>query len=76
MRPKLHALVLEQRNQVYAHSQASAHLFSGLGYDSKLARFYRSVEPLSESQIHRLAMMIKKWISYLLEKRSNYSQTG
>ena len=73
---KLHALILEQRNQVYAHSQASAHLFTGLDYDSKVAHFYRSVEPLSESQTRRLAMMIKKWITYLIEKRSNYSQTG
>jgi len=73
---KLHALVLEQRNHVYAHSQASAHLFSELDYNSRVARFYRSVEPLSESQTRRLAMMSKKWIAYLLEKRSNYSQTG
>jgi len=66
---KLHMLVLEQRNHVYAHSQASAHLFGSHDYDSKVVHFYRQAEPLTESQTRRLQVMIKKWIRYLLEKK-------
>jgi hypothetical protein len=60
----LHKVILERRNQVYAHTQASARLFEGMDYDKSLF-FTKSVGPLSKQETRMLKRMIKKWIDYL-----------
>jgi hypothetical protein len=66
---KLHDRILELRDTVFAHSDASAHLFGEAEYSSTFMPM-RVVENLSESEVRLLKRMIKKWIDYLEVERS------
>jgi hypothetical protein len=65
---KLHDLIWERRNQVYAHTQASAHLFEGMDYDRSLM-FMKVVPRLNKAETIMLKGMINNWIKYLEAKR-------
>lgn len=60
----LHKVIWERRNQVYAHTQASARLFEGMDYDRALF-FTKSIGPLTKSETRTLNIMIRKWIKHL-----------
>lgn len=60
----LHKVIWERRNQVYAHTQASARLIKGMDYDRSVF-FTNLVGPLTKPETRRLRVMIKKWINYL-----------
>ena len=63
----LHKLIWERRNQVHAHTQASARLYEGMDYDRELF-FTKLVGPLTKPQTRMLKVLITKWISYLQER--------
>ena len=66
---ELHKLIWNRRNQVYAHTQASARLIKGMDYDRSVF-FTNLVGPLTKLETRRLKVMIKKWINYLKISRT------
>lgn len=62
---ELHKLLKTRRNQLYAHSQASAHVVPGFDYESSALQLMLIHERLTEPQLRLLQVVIKKWIAYL-----------
>lgn len=71
---ELHRRILALRDQAYAHSDASSHLFEGLDYTKYLA-FMRPVEILDKSETGTLKVMIKRWISHLEGEKSRLKES-
>jgi hypothetical protein len=68
---RLHKLIVKARNNVYAHSAASAHFFGLSEPKGKTIVVTRDVlEPLAVEDTTVLHGMIKKWIEYLKQRRS------
>jgi hypothetical protein len=66
---ELHDRILRLRDNVYAHSNASAHRLPNFNYDLNIM-IMQVVENLSESEVRSLKSMTKKWIEYLGLERS------
>lgn len=67
----LHRRVIDKRDRVFAHSDAAAHEIDGFNYDGATVQIYRAAfEPLTRDETRLLSTMIKKWIEYVEQLRS------
>lgn len=67
----LHCRVIDKRDRVFAHSDATAHEVEGFNYDGATVHFYKLAdEPLTRDEMRLLSTMIGKWIKYVEQLRS------
>jgi hypothetical protein len=65
-----HKMILDKRDQAYAHSDASAHELKGFDYSASTFSFYKlAFEPLTKAETLMLTKIIRKWISYVKGER-------
>lgn len=68
-------IIKKMRNQAFAHSDAAAHEIEGFNYDGSTVQFYKAAfEPLTRGETRLLSTMIKKWIDYVEQLRSDLKQ--
>lgn len=68
---ELHRRVIDKRDRVFAHSDATAHEVEGFNYDGATVHFYTLAdEPLTRDEMRLLGTMIGKWIKYVEQLRS------
>lgn len=69
---KLHEKVINKRDTIYGHSDASSHLIKGWNYEGKGLKFMFDpfFTTLSKAETEQLKAMINKWIAYLVKEKS------
>jgi hypothetical protein len=64
-------IVKKMRNQAFAHSDAASHEIEGFNYDGSTVQIYKAAfEPLTTDETRLLSTMIKKWMKYVEQLRS------
>jgi hypothetical protein len=68
-------IIKKMRNQAFAHSDAAAHEIDGFNYDGSTVQIYKAAfEPLTRDETRLLSTMIKKWIGYVEQLRSELKE--
>jgi hypothetical protein len=70
-------IIKKMRNQAFAHSDAASHEIEGFNYDGTTVQIYKlAFEPLPLDETRLLSTMIKKWIEYVEQLRSELKETA
>jgi len=68
-------IVKKMRNQAFAHSDAESHEIDGFNYDGSTVQIYKAAfEPLTRDETRLLSTMLKKWIEYVEQLRSELKE--
>jgi hypothetical protein len=71
----LHDKIIVMRDKTFAHSDAATHEIKGFNYDGSTIQFYKAAfEPLTRDETRLLSTMIKKWIEYVEQLRSELKE--
>jgi len=71
----LHRKIVIMRDQTFAHSDAESHEIKGFNYDGSTVQIYKfAFEPLTRDETRLLSTMIRRWIAYVEQLRSEMKQ--